>query len=79
MKLRNIEYIDTNGKSGLPAISHMDKQAVTLYKTNRVKFERYLSIASKKIYGISRNISTPQISHNDDASAKTESDAHDYT
>lgn len=50
MKLRNIEFIDTNGEKGLSAHSRLDKIVVDLYKSNNVKFLKNLSKANKMVF-----------------------------
>lgn len=78
MKLHNIEYIDTNGKFGLPAVSRMDKEAVSLYKNNRIKFERCLTVANKKIWGASHLSDIPKISNIDNTGDHIANDTSDY-
>ncbi len=43
MKLQNIQYIDSCGKSGLSSASKMDKKVVWIYKNEHHKFERVLN------------------------------------
>ena len=50
MKLRNIEYLDTNGKKGLSAHSRLDIIVVEQYKTNNAKFLKNLLKANKMIF-----------------------------
>lgn len=50
MKLRDIEYIDTNGEKGLSSHSRLDKIVVDQYKSNNVKFLKNLSKANKMIF-----------------------------
>lgn len=78
MKLHNIEYIDTKGKYGLPAASRIDKEAVALYKNNRIKFERWLSIANKKYFGASCLSDILKMTGNDNVNGNLENDDPDY-
>ncbi len=72
MKLHNIEYIDTNGQYGLPDVSHLDKDTVTLYKNNRIKFERLLSLIER-----SCNLYTKNISNNNNVGGYITDDNND--
>ena len=47
MKLRNIQYLFTDGESGLSSVSIMDKDIYNLYKQDQVKFRELLNEANQ--------------------------------
>ena len=70
MKLRNIEYLDTNGKKGLSAHSRLGK-IVDQYKTNNAKFLKNLSKANKMIFDDTCGDVSPRIETVPETSNKT--------
>ena len=48
MIYQNVRFVDTNGQDGLSSKSKMVKNAVTLYRTDKVRFDEILAEFQKK-------------------------------
>lgn len=53
MKLHNVDFVNSNGKSGLSAYSLLDKEVVNMYKNNKKKFDSILKSAQDEYHILS--------------------------